>query len=608
MMVYLMNPSYTATNRATVQAFHTIVKRELDKYIVDNRVITDITMQRITQEMCGSDVLVVYNETAGCATNPNVRDIVNVAIECSTTIYPVATNKQCRVPLEGISEKQSYDIEEELRKRNLGFEYVESIAIIFSRKIISMVLPSVYSETGTIFLSHRRVDGEEIAANLCDTITQGYQNSTFFRDVTSVEVGEEAQKEIDKAMGHSDAFVFLHTPLAHKSDWIRKELMFAIIRHIPVLWVRIDNALIDDFPFWPSENPHLEFKSSDFDSAESLVKISETIVNTTFELIMITNNDLYGDIAKLKKMEHVNIEDIDCSKMLYSFTLDRRGYKYPQRAINHLVQFLGRTPTDHDISELSANVHTNMDSAIIVTNKIARMAAAGSVTIEATQQFFDEWNRYINGNIACNGKEIIISGAFPDSDEIYKQTLTDALLIFAREVLKSGYILTFGSHPTFQELFFALSREVLPSDSRDHLKMYISKFFEDKYKSQRMKFDENAMLCETDMNQDLSGSLTLMRQAMIARDDVVGVICLGGKCRRNKSDEGVREEIDIAKQKGVPVFIVGTVGGCSSVVASEYEKDSWSGLNSAPIELNKRLKDSIDYNSLAVDVLKTISE
>ena len=39
--------------------------------------------------------------------------------------------------------------------------------------------------------------------------------------------------------------------------------------------------------------------------------------------------------------------------------------------------------------------------------------------------------------------EIVISGAFPDSEEIYKQSLTDALILFAKVIIRNGYELTF---------------------------------------------------------------------------------------------------------------------------------------------------------------------
>ena len=70
-----------------------------------------------------------------------------------------------------------------------------------------------------------------------------------------------------------------------------------------------------------------------------------------------------------------------------------------------------------------------------------------------------------------NRGEIVISGAFPDCDEIYKQCLTDALVIFSKAIIREGYILTFGAHPTFQELFFETARKTNTHDAKNSLKM-----------------------------------------------------------------------------------------------------------------------------------------
>lgn len=62
-----------------------------------------------------------------------------------------------------------------------------------------------------------------------------------------------------------------------------------------------------------------------------------------------------------------------------------------------------------------------------------------------------------------------------------------------------------------------------------------------------------------------------MRQNMIQRKNVKALVCLGGKIKNNKKEEGIREEIELAREMNIPVFVVGSVGGCSSEVALEYK-------------------------------------
>ena len=62
------------------------------------------------------------------------------------------------------------------------------------QEIIARVFPTCYCEEGEIFLSHRRIDGEEITAQIYDKICTQVKESKPFRDVVNVKVGNKAQK------------------------------------------------------------------------------------------------------------------------------------------------------------------------------------------------------------------------------------------------------------------------------------------------------------------------------------------------------------------------------------------------------------------------------
>ena len=203
-------------------------------------------------------------------------------------------------------------------------------------------------------------------------------------------------------------------------------------------------------------------------------------------------------------------------------------------------------------------------------------------------------------------KEIIISGAFPDCDEIYKQSLTDALVIFAKAIMKEGYTLTFGAHPTFQELFFEIARKIDCNNTREMLKMFISDWFMEKDDSKEAYYNENCQLIISEKKESLAESLTMMRKEMIQRGDVKALVCLGGKIKQDKKEEGIREEINMAIEKGIPVFIVGSVGGCSAEVATEFKNNNWQDLNNVSEKINEEFLKSIDYFKLAQTMLENI--
>lgn len=556
----------------------------------------------------GNDIVLIFNGVNFTLDKPT-NDLLDKLKQIGTSIYPIALDIDNRIPANIITSKQSFDICEQLRCRGLTYDHMSVIAQGFARKLISEVMPTIYKEDGMIFISHKRIDGETIAANLCDALKIQINHSKLFRDITSVEVGYEAQKEIDESMIKSDAFIFLHTPKSIDSKWIQKELRFALIRGIPVLWIQIDNADYDKLAVKPSDKPHLSYASSDFDDKAKLSVIIDEIMDKLFEIIMLKSNRVFDYYSALQELFKDKIKQADKDKMIYNIDIERKGYCYPQRNIVQYIQLYGRTPTEADKNDITALVEKfdkPYDSAVILTDTIVKREQCSHCIVETYDDFIYNWKIFLykmNKNI---NKEIIISGAFPNCDEIYKQTLTDALVIFCKSILRAGYTLTFGSHPTFQELIFTLLKQVKTSDNKNHLKMYISKFFENKYQISYLK--ENAQVYETENKDSIESSLTLMRTEMIQRDNVAAMVCLGGMVRDDKKKEGIRDEIGLAVNKKIPVFIVGSVGGCSLRVAEEYKRQGWKGLNNAPESLNNAFADSIDYYSLSQMMLKFLNE
>lgn len=588
--------------------FTNVVTEYLNEYGVHYTLVGKKNIAKSKRDLESNSLIIVYNSCNMSTTDKQlVFDFLKKAKEQQILIWPVAFNKDERKPLDIILEMQSYDIYEELRCRKLDENYIREIAMSFSRKIISIVCPTLYTESGEIFLSHKRSDGEDITAKIYDKLIIQAPDINPFRDVVNVKVGEEAQTEVDKVMGNSEIFIFIHTDESAESDWIIKELCFAVLRHIPVLWVQIDNADIDKLRIKPSEKPHLQYKSDDFDDDSAVVKIVDRILQKSFELIMANSNHIFEYIESLEDLFGDKIsQDKHKEQMVYKVAVDRKGYHYPQRKIEQVIQVIGRTPTISDASEFE-KLFSNYtgDSLIIVSNKIVNSYEQNNVVIESIEDFYDNWNEYINGKDEKKNMEIVISGAFPDCDEEYKQILTDALVIFAKAILKAGYVLTFGAHPTFQEIFFEIAQKINPENVHDNLKMYVSEWFLDDAAKEQY-YNERCKLVKCEKQKDRNGSLTKMREAMIQRNEVKALVCLGGKIRQNPKEEGIREEIALAVQRQIPVFLVGSVGGCSNAVATEYKADGWKNLNHVESELNEEFLYSFDYFKLSQKMLDLI--
>ena len=435
---------------------------------------------------------------------------------------------------------------------------------------------------------------------------------TPFRDVARINVGEEAQPVIDEAMKDCEIFVFVHTPKAAESEWILKELLFAMLRCIPVLWIQIDDADEKKLKIKPSEKPHLQYKSENFIEEKDLIEITDEILDRSFRLIMENSNRVFDYIKSIESLFGSRIICEHQDKMIYRISMERKGYHYPQRTIEQYFQVFGRMPTDTDLVDLNPlKENEKLDSVVALSNKTLNFAEKHGIIMDSIEDFYYYWNEYIEGKkekIKLNRGEIVISGAFPDCDEIYKQCLTDALVIFSKAIIREGYILTFGAHPTFQELFFETARKTNTHDAKNSLKMFISNWFMERQLDKEEYYKMNCHLLKTEKKEDLNKSLQIMRRKMIQRREVKALVCLGGKIKKNKEEEGIREEIELARAYDIPVFIVGTVGGCSAEVAIEYQKSGWKNLNDASDEINEEFLNSIDYFGLVRTMLKLVED
>lgn len=612
MKVFIIDPYMTMADTSGADEFNEEVIKQLKEYGVGFFVVTDKNIVSCKRNLCGSVLVIVYNErNMSGELRGSVQEFLKKAIEINALIYPIAIDKSARIPAKIIEGKQSYDVWEQLRCRNLEQNYWGIIAKIFSRKIIARAFPTCYCEEGEVFLSHRRLDGEEITAQIYDKMIVQAKEATPFRDVVNVKTGEEAQKIIDNIMENTDVFVFLHTQKSGESDWILKELRFALLRQIPVLWIQIDDADVESLRLKPSDKPHLRYKSEDLGDDKKLTKIVDEILQKAFELIMDRSNQILGYVD-LEKMFGKSLKEVDKEKLIYHISMKRKGYHYPQRNIEQYCQLFGRTPTSEDAGRLNTDYGSkDIDSAVILTNRVVASSIKNNVVIDSIQDFLYHWSQYIideKKGIEKMGKmEIIISGAFPDSDEIFKQSLTDALILFAKVIIRDGYDLTFGAHPTFQELFYEVAKEIAPQNYRSKINMYISEWFLTQGSEKEKEYREKYNLFITPKKKDLPQSLREMRKEMIQRESVKALVCLGGKIKDNKKEEGIREEIELARQKKIPVFIVGSVGGCSSQVALEYKDAGWNKLNDAPIELNQEFIEGIDYYKMAQEMIAYIN-
>ncbi len=611
MRVIFCEPQLTMQTVDNANAFFASCREILDTYVTNRLYIsTDFQIAQLLEDAADSnDIFIFFNSEKG-AYQKNFLKLIKKYADVQSRIWAIAMEKnpECRRPPEPVSDKQSFDVSCRNENRNPLKNNMRAIAQIFARKIIAQTLSPLYRDEVLYFISHRRIDGEHIAAKLADELKHLTRERNVYRDVVHVEVGDDAQKDIDINLAMSDVLIFLQTEEAQNSPYIMKELCYALIYDIPILWIQIDNAPYSNMEIRPGERPMLCYKSEEFDCQERLIEITDEIEETCFQLIMNSSNQVFSYIECLRDLDDAKkIKLIGDTNAILAYEIEYKEQTkdiYDKGIKKHYIQCFGRNPQKSDIDRFiqkvkQAQTYEKSDRLFLLSNHGQREKSIGDAKV--TEENFDDYIMNLENVSGVKrqkrNKRIILSGAFPDCDEIYKNSLLEAVLVYSREIIKNGYTLVFGAHPTFQKLIFDIGT-LYASDLRYSIEMHMDKAYLPEYNLEEL--EETCTLI-------LSDGLQEMRENMICRQKSELLICLGGKIKKDKSKQGVDREVKLARSVNLPVALVGTVGGRSSEYAYEMiQKDAWSELNPWDKDLNESLFYNVNHRLMIRRLLNAI--
>lgn len=605
MKVIFCTPELTMKEIKNAIEFFDKCKEILDVYVANKLYVSTPFQinQLLTEEADENDILVFFTSENGEYTSLILKLICKYN-DAKSRIWAVAmqNNPECRKPPEPVSEKQSYDVSCRNENRNPLKNNMRAIAQVFARKIIAQTLSPLYQDEVLYFISHRRSDGEHIAAKLADELKLLTRERNVYRDVVHVEVGNDAQEDINKNLELSDVLIFLQTEEAQYSSCIIKELCYALVYNIPILWIQIDNASYSHMKIRPGERPLLSYKREEFDNSERLVEIVDEIEEKCFQLIMNSSNQVYTYIEYLNNMCNENkIKLVGDKRSTLAYEVE---YKEKTRDLydsgirKHYIQCFGRNPKQNDIQKFinrikKEEIYQRNDRLFLLSNHGCREKQVGDAKI--IEENYDDYIMNLENasgrKVVRRDKRIILSGAFPDCDEIYNNSLLEALLVYSKEIIKNGYTLVFGAHPTFQKLIFDIG-SLYASDVKYSIEMHMDKAYIKDYDLDEL--EEKCTLV-------LADGLPEMRENMICKEKSEMLICLGGKIKKDKSQQGVDIEVELAKSAGIPVALVGTVGGRSSEFAFEkITEGDWSDLNLWDRSLNEGLFYNVNHRFKAI--------
>lgn len=594
MRVIFCKPELTMTELEAATEFYNESSAILNSYVTNVQYIsTSFQINHLLVEEAGKDdILVFFNSEKGEYADILVK-LIRKYNDAQSRIWAIAVEgtPECRKPPEPVTDKQSFDVSSRKENRNPLKNNIKAIAQLFARKIIAQTLSPLYRDEVLYFISHRRKDGEHIAAKLADELRLLTRERNVYRDVVNVEVGDDAQKDIDKHLAVSDVVIFLQTEEAQYSSHIMKELCYALVNDIPVLWIQIDNASYENMEIHPGQGPILSYRSVEFDDQDRLEEIVDEVEDKCFQLIMNSSNQVYSYIEYLNEMCNagkIKLSNDSSSALAYEIEYrEKTKDLYDSGIRRHYIQCFGRNPKGNDIQSFIDKVkredsYDRHDKLFLLSNHGCRNSHTQDVKV--IEENYDDYLMNLE-NVSGSkrqqrNKRIILSGAFPDYDEIYKASLLEALVVYSREIIKNGYTLVFGAHPTFQKLIFDIG-SLYASDVKCSIEMHMDKAYIDQYDLDDLQ--EKCTLI-------LADGLQEMRENMICKQKSEMLICLGGKIKDDKSQQGVDIEVDLARRVNIPVALVGTVGGRSSEYSfQKLTEGDWSDLNSWDKSLNEGL-------------------
>lgn len=612
MNVIICRPELTMEDFKDAVVFFEECHEILSKYIFNLRNIGSYELIRqVMLEHADKDDILIFFTSENGVYDKQVLKLLEKYNDVQSRIWPVAMNAapECRRPPAPVSDRQSFDVACRKENRNPFKNNIKAIAQIFARKIIAQTLSPLYSDEVLYFISHCRKDGEQLAAKLADGLRLLTRERNVYRDVVNVAVGDDAQKNIDEHLKISDVLIFLQTENAQYSKYIMKELCHALLNDIPILWIQIDQASYGDMEIRPYENPVLQYGRDEFFDSGRLEEIVDEIEEKCFQLIMNSSGQVYSYLEcfmEMSREDKIKLQRDEENALAYQIEyIENVKDRYDSGIRRHYIQCFGRNPKESDIKKFCVNVKHK--ERYKECNRLFLLSAHGKKESKMGDDriYEDNYEDYLANiqNILGDyspktGKRIIISGAFPDYDEIYKNSLTEAVILYARQIIRNGFTLVFGAHPTFQQIIFDIG-ELYSSDVAYSIEMHMAKEYADRY---------DLKLLNKKCRLVLSNSLQEMRENMICREKAEMLICLGGKVKNDPSQQGVDAEVELARNCGLPVALVGTVGGRSSEYAYELLKQGkWEEINPWESELNEGLFYNVNHRLMVEKLLSKIT-
>lgn len=525
-----------------------------------------------------------------------VELLLSEAARTGAVILPIAMSSEHRRPPGAVGELQSFDVIDHLRRRELTSEQLPIIGAAFAREARGATMPTFVKSRLHIFLCHRRSDGEASTAHVDAALQVRHEH--VFRDLIEIQVAERAQEQIERHLTGADVLVFLDTPAAGESWWVTHELEAALGRNIPVVWVRLDAANTERslLPVKPGADPHILVEDRAL-SHEQAGALADEILRVASRLAAQHGRTSMQALRRLKAWAAANgaeIELLDARQQIFQLRHPSATTRtYPLRPASDVLQIYGRAPDDTDreslerfLAERGMGPHDQQcrafDAAILLDPTGTGQRSLGEWSVTEHPDRFLSYLAPPPGDDDAPARRLLLLGAFPVGDYARDQ-IPPAVHATATAWLRLGGSIVCGGHPTFVPLLVRAADAILGDDlARLRLIVYQTEWFA--APAQLQELAGHATVIPTRAGDSRELSLTVMRRAMVADGEAACALAIGGRTDEDGTHvPGIDEEIQLARERGIAVYLLGAPGGQAALLAARAasETEPWGSLGNA---------------------------
>lgn len=611
MTVYVLDPILTGAPESA-GPFLEVVASEMETSVVA-RLSSEVAAYRA--QVRYGDGIVFANASADASVSDGVEVLLRSGIEAGAVVLPIAMSEETREPPEAVSTSQSFDVTDSLRRRGVNWPDFRPAAREFAQEALAKVAPTLAVDKVRLFLCHRRSDGEALAAAIDRQLSQIH--SPFFRDLVDIQVGDPAQEVIDSALDLADVLVFLDTYKAGESIWVAKELATALGRGIPIVWIRVgpDDELRPAIAVRPGGSPHIDASQvpTDLDDSADVGRFVELILSKVDELNrsnLRAATQTFAAIASEVRRQGRTVEDLDARNQIFAISGPNQVGPYPLRDQMHIVQLFARHPTDDDQSDLITwlsehhygphEVNCRAFDAAVMLDPLPGAAKLFS-DFGVMEHSGDYLGRLLPERVfersSAHDESMLLLGAFPSNVALHGQVI-DAVRTLSTRWLGLGGRIICGGHPTFVPLLTEAVRNLgLPQES---LTVYWSRYFATREAIAAL--ETQAVVIPVDsVSSGRDPSLTRMREEMVNASGRSATIAVGGRTSELGAHKpGLDEEVRLARERNLPVYLLGSAGGQARQLAEDASASGWNLLgNGLPAGANEFIAQSDNYVEIA---------